>query len=171
VGRADEPWLPNPGRHARRGVRLRLRSGPGFRFPQRPRGGGLHAGELAAETAAADIHGGEAQRLVQDLDIPGQWWTLFHSPALTALIEEALKANPSLEAATAALREAQENVYAEQGALFPTVSGSLSTEREKISGATFGFPGTSSIFSVHTAQLSVSYPWTSSAAPGGRSRR
>ena len=34
----------------------------------------------------------------------------------------------------------------------------LSTEREKISGATFGFPGTSSIFSVHTAQLSVSYP-------------
>jgi NodT family efflux transporter outer membrane factor (OMF) lipoprotein len=132
--------------------------GPDFVSPSVPAAAGYTPEKLAAETAAADIHGGEAQRLVQDLNIPGQWWTLFHSPALTALIEEALKANPSLEAATAALREAQENVYAEQGALFPTVSGSLSTEREKISGATFGFPGTSSIFSVHTAQLSVSYP-------------
>jgi NodT family efflux transporter outer membrane factor (OMF) lipoprotein len=132
--------------------------GPDFLRPAVPDAAGYTPEKLASETAAADIHGGEAQRFVHDLDIPGQWWTLFHSPPLNALIEQALEANPTLDAAKAALREAQENVYAEQGALFPTVTGNLSTTREKISGASFGIPGFSSIFNVHTASLDVSYP-------------
>ena len=132
--------------------------GPDFHPPTVPDEAGYTPEKLAAQTAAADVHGGEAQRFVNDLDIPGQWWTLFQSPPLNALIEQALRANPSLDAAKAALREAQENVYAEQGALFPTVTGNASTTRQKISGATFGIPGFSSIFSVHTASLDVSYP-------------
>ena len=45
-------------------------------------------------------------------------------------IAEALKANPTLEAAQAALRQAWENVYAEQGAFFPTVAAnSLTSSR------------------------------------------
>jgi hypothetical protein len=47
---------------------------------------------------------------VQGLDIPGQWWTLFHSEALNSLIEQALKNNPTLPAAQAALSQAWENV-------------------------------------------------------------
>jgi NodT family efflux transporter outer membrane factor (OMF) lipoprotein len=130
--------------------------GPDFLRPSVPQAAGYTPEKLAPQTAAADIHGGEAQRFVGDLDIPGQWWTLFHSQALTALVAQAIEANPSLDAAKAALREAQENVYAEQGALFPTVGATVSTEREKAGVA--GFPGASSIFSVHTADLSVSYP-------------
>jgi NodT family efflux transporter outer membrane factor (OMF) lipoprotein len=132
--------------------------GPDFLRPTVPDAAGYTPEKLLAATSGADIHGGEAQRFLEDLDVPAQWWSLFQSPALDALVEQALRANPTLDSAKAVLRQAQENVYAEQGALFPTVTGSVSTTREKISGASFGIPGFSSIFSVHTAALSVSYP-------------
>ena len=90
---------------------------------------------LPAQTASVEVKGGEAQRFVQDMDIPGQWWTLFHSKPLNDLIEQALKANPDLEAAQAALRGAWENVYAQQGAFFPSVDASFNPTRQKISGA------------------------------------
>src|SRR5438270_4979231 len=93
--------------------------GPDFHHPATPDAADYTPEPLPA-TAAADVHGGAAQRFVRDLDIPGQWWALFHSPELNALVEQALQANPSLDAAKAALREAQENVYAGQGALYPT---------------------------------------------------
>ena len=49
---------------------------------------------LPAQTASVEVKGGEVQRFVQDMDIPGQWWTLFHSKPLNDLIAQALKANP-----------------------------------------------------------------------------
>jgi len=138
--------------------------GPDFTVPKTPAGAGFTAEKLAPETTAADMPAGGAQRFVQDLDIPGQWWALFRSPSLNALISESLQANPDLAAAQAALREANENVYAEQGSLFPTISGSASATREKISGASFGSFGgggfsnsLSQPFNVISASLSVSY--------------
>jgi NodT family efflux transporter outer membrane factor (OMF) lipoprotein len=113
--------------------------------------------EPLAPTAAAKIKGGEAQRFITDSDLPGEWWTLFHSPPLNSLITQALAANPNLQAAQAALRQAQENVYAQRGTLFPTVTGSAALTREKISGAGFGIPGLSSIFTLGTASVNVSY--------------
>ena len=84
----------------------------------------------------------QAQRFVAGLDIPGEWWTLFHSAPLDALIAEALKANPDLEAAQAALRQAQENVYAERGrAVSRRSTATAPATREKVSGAAFGQPG------------------------------
>ena len=68
--------------------------GPDFERPPAPEVEGYAREPLSAETANADIAGGETQRFVQGLDIPGQWWTLFHSEALNALIEQALKNNP-----------------------------------------------------------------------------
>ncbi|SEN26483.1 efflux transporter, outer membrane factor (OMF) lipoprotein, NodT family [Pseudomonas sp. ok272] len=113
--------------------------------------------EQLTTTAQADIAaGGAAQRLVAGMDIPGQWWTLFRSPSLNALVEEALRANPDVSAAQAALRQANELVYADQAALFPSVSGNVSKTREKVSGVASGFP-TSPILTVSSASLSVSY--------------
>ena len=41
-----------------------------------------YAKETLTTTAQADIAtGGAAQRLIAGMDIPGQWWTLFRSPA------------------------------------------------------------------------------------------
>src|SRR6478672_937959 len=105
--------------------------GPDFERPAAPDVGGYTPTSLSAKTASAGVTGGEAQRFVQDLDIPGRWWTLFHSEALDALIEQALRNNPTLPAAEAALRQAWENVYAAQGAFFPTAVASFSPSRNK----------------------------------------
>ncbi len=136
-------------------------AGPDFLRPTAPDANGYTPEPLSPQTASADVHGGKAQRFVQDLDIPGQWWTLFHSEPLNALIEQAIAANPSLQAARAALREAQENVYAQEGALFPTVDLNGSVTPQRFSGATFGGSGSSfssnSEFTLYQASVSVSY--------------
>jgi len=95
---------------------------------------------------------------MEGMDIPAQWWTLFHSPSLNLLVERALKANPNLEAAQATLRQAQENVYAAEGVLFPAVNANGSALREKYNGAQFGQPGTPGpLFTLYNASVNVSY--------------
>jgi NodT family efflux transporter outer membrane factor (OMF) lipoprotein len=138
--------------------------GPDFKSPEAPKADGYTVEKLKPETSAAKIHGGEAQRFVSDLDIPGQWWSLYHSDGLNALIAKAIANNPTLDAAKAALVQAHESAAAARGAFFPTLTGNVSATREKISGAQFGAPsfGPSSFgaspFSVATAELNVSYP-------------
>ena len=133
--------------------------GPDFERPAAPDVEGYTPGPLPTKTASAGVTGGEEQRLVQGLDIPGQWWTLFHSPALNTLIDEALKNNPTLPAAEAALRQAWENVYAAQGAFFPTAVVGYSPSRNKtatgvvFTSASSGKPW----FTLHTAQVVVTY--------------
>ena len=130
--------------------------GPDFQRPEVPAGAG-YTKENLSSTANADIDaGGAAQRLVAGLDIPGQWWTLFRSPTLNALVEEALRANPDVSAAQAALRQANELVYADQASLFPSVSANASKTREKLSGVQTGSPS-SPILTINSASLSVSY--------------
>ncbi|MBV8591188.1 MAG: RND transporter, partial [Acetobacteraceae bacterium] len=70
--------------------------GPDFESPAAPDVEGFTSSPLPGKTVSAEVAGGEAQRLVRDLDIPGQWWTLFHSEALNTLVEQALKNNPTL---------------------------------------------------------------------------
>jgi len=86
-----------------------------------------------------------------------EWWALYHSNALSALVETALKANPSLAAGQTALRKAQESVTAERGALLPSVSGSLQAQRERANGAIVGSPEPASLYNLYNASVSVSY--------------
>src|SRR3984893_11446983 len=133
--------------------------GPDFERPAAPEVEGYAREPMPAETAKADIAGGETQRFAQGLDIPGQWWALFHSEALNSMIEQALRNNPTLPAAQAALGQAWENVYAAQGAFFPTVVASYSPSRNKtatgvvFTAASSGPP----FFTLHTPQVVVSY--------------
>jgi NodT family efflux transporter outer membrane factor (OMF) lipoprotein len=131
--------------------------GPDWFRPAPPAVEGYTPEPLPAQTAAADVAGGEAQRFVRDLDIPGQWWVLFRSEKLNALIDEAIKANPNLQAAQATLRQTQENVLAEEGAFLPSVDAGLSTTRQRTTGAAFGQRGALGPFSVNTASVSVGY--------------
>jgi len=92
------------------------------------------------------------------MDIPGQWWTLFRSQPLNDLIEQALKANPDIEAAQAALRGAWENVYAQQGAFFPSVEANFNPTRQKIASVISSpLNSDDDLFSLHTAQVAVAY--------------
>ena len=133
--------------------------GPNYRAPPAPQTPGFVPGSLPAATSAAPLTGGEAQRFVDGLDIPGQWWTLFKSPQLNALIDQAFANNPTLESAQAALRQANETMAAERGAYYPSVTGAAQFERQRESLAGLGIPGlpSSSIFNLSTASLNVSY--------------
>jgi NodT family efflux transporter outer membrane factor (OMF) lipoprotein len=108
--------------------------GPRWHRPQAPANAGYAPAPLPQTSASAPIHGGEAQSLVSDRDIPFEWWELFKSPALNALVERAFRANPTIASAQAALVQAQELVYAQRGYFFPTIGANYSFERQKIAG-------------------------------------
>src|SRR5438045_5873295 len=93
------------------------------------------------------------------MNVPTQWWTLFQSPDLDALIQQAFRNNPSVQSAQAALREANENYYAQRGALLPSAQASYSLQRQRNATGTLAPTLTSgeSIFNLHTAQVNVSY--------------
>ena len=133
--------------------------GPNYRAPAAPSTAGfVPPAALPSSTVSAPIAGGEAQRFVDGMDIPGQWWTLYQSPELNALIERALAHSPTLESAQAALRQANETTAAERGSFFPSVSGNYQAEREKSSGAQFGLPTAGSfLYTLNSASVNVSY--------------
>ena len=114
--------------------------GPNYHRPPLPAAHGYAPTPLATSTdSAAPITGEDpsldaSQNFSTARDISAQWWTLFHSPELDALIAHAFAANPTLTAALATLRQAQENVYAQRGYFFPTVGASYTAQRSKLSG-------------------------------------
>jgi NodT family efflux transporter outer membrane factor (OMF) lipoprotein len=132
--------------------------GPAFERPASPAVERYTPEPLPAETAAAPVNGGAAQRLAQDRDIPGEWWALFGSPPLNALIAEALRANPTLAAAEAALRQAHELTLAGEGAFFPTAQVGLAASRNKTAASLSSATASGSLYySLYSAQLSVTY--------------
>jgi NodT family efflux transporter outer membrane factor (OMF) lipoprotein len=110
--------------------------GPRWHPPQAPADAGYAPAPLPKTSSSAPVHGGEAQHLISGRDIPFEWWELFQSPALNSLIDKAFKANPNIAAAQAALRQAQELVYAQQGFFYPSVGTTFQAERHKVSGNT-----------------------------------
>ncbi|HWK45956.1 MAG TPA: efflux transporter outer membrane subunit [Stellaceae bacterium] len=126
--------------------------GPDFAKPASPPVDRVTAGPTPAVTVASETTGGTAQHLGVGRDIPGDWWTLFRSPRIEALVTQALKANPDLAAAQATLLEAKETMRAEEGAFFPSISASASRTRQKASLA-----GTKYLSSSYDASASLSY--------------
>lgn len=133
--------------------------GPDFRPPEAPSVKVYTPDPLAGTTASAAGADGAAQRFVMEKDIPGQWWTLFRSEALDALIRKALSRSPTIAAAEARLREAEENLRARGGTVyFPSVDGSISAIRQKSTSASYGQPGAgSNTFTLFNASVNVSY--------------
>ena len=89
--------------------------GPDFLHPAAPKVTGYTKEPLGAQTSSTDAPTGRQQRFVQGRDISQEWWALFKSPALNALIKRSLDNNPSLQSAIATLRAAQQAVYAQEG--------------------------------------------------------
>ncbi len=132
--------------------------GTDFRRPAPPAVASYTAEALPAETAEAKVAGGAPQRFVSGAEIPSQWWALFRSEDLDRLIRQALKDSPTLAAAQATLRVAEENRRAQFGALFPRADGNASISRQKISGAPFGQPSNNNpSFTLYNASVDVSY--------------
>jgi NodT family efflux transporter outer membrane factor (OMF) lipoprotein len=132
--------------------------GPNFKTPAPPAVSAYVARPIPATAATPGVAGGAAQRFAGGADLPGDWWALFHSQPLNDLIAQALKANPDLKAAQAALRQAHETALAQRGAFFPSVTAGFSAARTRQSGDIAPTPSNNaSEFSLFTPQLSISY--------------
>jgi NodT family efflux transporter outer membrane factor (OMF) lipoprotein len=132
--------------------------GPDFRKPAAPEVSDYTAHPVSTTVTTRNVQGGEAQRFAKGADIAGDWWTLFHSRPLNELIDQSLKSSPDLKAAQAALSVARENVLAQRGAFYPSVTGSFSASRQRQSGQIA--PTTNSnvlLYDLFTPQVTVSY--------------
>jgi NodT family efflux transporter outer membrane factor (OMF) lipoprotein len=108
--------------------------GPNFKKPAAPEGAGFSPKPLPNPTASSSPVAGGAQRFLSGQDIPFDWWKAFQCPELNTLIDKALRANPSITSAKAALRQAQELVYAQQGYFYPTIGADYNVQRQQLAG-------------------------------------
>jgi NodT family efflux transporter outer membrane factor (OMF) lipoprotein len=147
--------------------------GPNFHRPAAPADAGFTTTPLPPVTASADVFAGDAQRFESGEDVRFDWWRAFGSEALNSLVEQALRANPTVPAAQAALRQAQELVYAQRGYFYPSVTAGYSFERQMVEGntATTTAPGLQGngqnlapsapaqplTYNFHTAELTVGF--------------
>jgi NodT family efflux transporter outer membrane factor (OMF) lipoprotein len=132
--------------------------GPNFKKPAAPPVSTYTPAPLSTTGATTNVSGGEAQRFVAGGDIAGDWWTLFHSKQLNDLIELSLSNNPTLKAGQAALLVARENVLAQKGNFFPSVTAGFSAARQRTSEEIAPTPNANQfLFSLFTPQVSVSY--------------
>jgi NodT family efflux transporter outer membrane factor (OMF) lipoprotein len=126
--------------------------GPDFRTPEAP------AVDRYVSGPQPDVIG--TVRLVPERDIPAEWWSVFGSADIDALVRRALAASPTLDQARARLVEAQELRTARAGATqYPQVDANASAVRQRIDPATFGFPQAPNPgpFNVYTIGADVSY--------------
>ncbi len=128
--------------------------GPDFQLPAAPEIGTFTADRLQVSNSA----GGKSQRYAIGLDLPAEYWTLFHCTALNSLVDRSLRDNPNIDAARAALRVAQANMYAEVGQLFPMATANYSGTGGRVaSQVSSPLNSSSNYYTLHTGQFSVSY--------------
>ena len=128
--------------------------GPNYHRPPLPPASGY--GVDATAPAEASLPG--APTLVSGQDVAADWWRVFHNPDLDALVAEALKNSPTIDAAKAALKSAREQVKAQRGAYFPSVSASVQPSRQQFA-PTLSSPlqNNSELYSLTTTQVAISY--------------
>ena len=135
--------------------------GPDFLTPAAPDVDRYTPETFAPRTSSTDAPTGQAQRFVQGRDIPQEWWRLFRSRALNALIERSLRNNPTLQSTMSALRVTKEAVYAQQGKFLPLVQSNFIGTRQQTAGVlapTLNVPIQNlNPFDLYTSQVLVSY--------------
>lgn len=134
--------------------------GPNFHSPAPPATTKYTPGYLPQKTinTRGISEGGKTQYFVNGKDIPAEWWTLFHSPKLNALVQQGLDNSPNLAAAEAALRVAQETLNAQIGtSLYPQVNLQLNATRNHNSLASVTGTNASSLFNLYNVSIPVTY--------------
>ena len=133
--------------------------GPDFHRPEPPSAPRYTEEPLASATASAPGVGGAAQRFLEQQDVARNWWTLFGSAQLDELVTEALRANPQVLSAQAALRQAMEIAAAQRGSYFPAVQADFDAQRQRNAVGVLAPTLTSgtALFNLFTPQVTVSY--------------
>src|SRR5882757_5585811 len=95
------------------------KAGPDFRRPDPPHAEAYTAQRLHLESGAAPLLD---QQITLGEDPGREWWHLFRSDALDAVVKGALEGNRTLVAANATLIQARELASAQAGALYPQLA-------------------------------------------------
>jgi NodT family efflux transporter outer membrane factor (OMF) lipoprotein len=133
--------------------------GPNFHKPAPPLVDRYTMEAQPVETASAPGPGGAAQKFLAEKEVPRNWWTLFGSAELNTLVTEALRANPEVLSAQAALRQALENTAAQRGSYFPTVQGAFNASRNLNATGVLApnLASGTALYDLFTPQVTVSY--------------
>lgn len=100
---------------------------------------------------------GTAQRFEPGAAVAADWWRLFNSAKLGAIVKEAIADNPGLEAAQASLRESQDSLRAGYGIFYPAVNAEAGATRERYSALQEGKLAPASIFNLFTLSGTIDY--------------
>jgi NodT family efflux transporter outer membrane factor (OMF) lipoprotein len=128
--------------------------GPNFVRPKPPDTDRYTSGPQPGPTLAADGH---AQYFAAGTAIPADWWKLFQSTQLDAVVQQAISNNPTLQAAEASLRQSQDNLRAGYGLYFPQGQAGASASRQLTAPAEQGSQTPGRIFNLFTASGTISY--------------
>lgn len=131
--------------------------GPNYQRPAGPDVARFTATPLPQATVATATPGGDAQRFLAGTDVPAHWWTTFGNAELDRRVQQAFAHSPSIDAAQAALRQAEENARAARGSLFPALDANAGATRGKESGIQTGTGHGVGPYTVFNAGASVGY--------------
>ncbi len=128
--------------------------GPDFLRPDAPPATHYSNGADAEATASVD---GTAQHFATGTKLAADWWRLFKSPQLDAVISDAIANNPGLEAAQASLRQSQNNLRSGYGIFYPDIDAEGGAMRQRYTPIKGGQNLPASVFNLFTLSATVSY--------------
>ena len=133
--------------------------GPDFQSPADDLARDYQVSAPEGDTARVDGPGGQAQRFTDGAPIAADWYRLFGSPELNALIRQAMDNSPSLRASQASLRQAAHQLEAVSGSDLPDLDLSGNATRQRSNGARIGQdnPMFNSVFNLYETGLTLSY--------------
>jgi NodT family efflux transporter outer membrane factor (OMF) lipoprotein len=136
--------------------------GPDFIEPPSPTDAG-YTRNATRNIPASSAPGGAGQKIESGRDVPGEWWKLFHSKQISALVDEAVRNHPSIASAEAALRQARETLEADAASFLPSAIATNAVTRQQLSPAQYGASSTSNsssfstLYTLFNSNVAVSY--------------
>jgi len=128
--------------------------GPNFVRPQAPAVTRYSASGDPTTTGEAE---GIVQRFTPGARVDPEWWRLFNSPKLEAVVSEALVGNPGLEAARASLAASEDDLRSGYGIFYPQIDADARGTRQRYSTVQLGQNTPGNVFNLFTLSASVSY--------------
>ena len=126
--------------------------GPNFTRPSPPDTGG-YLNEPRSPVAAD----GGARQPGPGAVLAADWWRMFNSPQLDDAVRKAIAGNPTLQAAEASLRQAQDSLRAGRGVFFPQVGALLDASRQRSAPVEQGLATRGGVFNVVSLSGTVGY--------------
>ncbi len=132
--------------------------GPDFKNSAVPVPGTYTQNDFSGKTVSSAFAFGAAQEFDGVTEVSKEWWRALGSSKLDDLIDQAMRANPSLQSARFTLKQSQEIYNARAGAtLYPQLNAAFSSQRIQLNGANQGATISPDVFNLYNASVGVSY--------------